>query len=201
MLHGFETSRPQDVYNTPTSSCRLTNLRKVFLKPMSSDDHDGINVDIPNSRSLAELYASLPVSHGAIPSSIRLLNLWTPREPRHQHDGETSIQSLHATLRLVNLDDHPTYATLSYVWGGRPDASYVLEVNGIQMHLTTNCHTALFSLVRKHGQITLWVDAVCIDQSNEVEKLEQIALMGGDLHLVCHNLCLARGWHQRYRDH
>lgn len=78
-------------------------------------------------------------------------------------------------IRDVNLDDHPKYKALSYVWG---DASVTLPilVNEKRYYVTTNCHAALHRL-RGVGETCLWIDAICINQKDNEEKGTQIPLM------------------------
>jgi hypothetical protein len=52
-------------------------------------------------------------------------------------------------------------------------------VNGCEVQVTTNLHDALYEL-RKREEVaqSLWVDALCINQSNAVEKGHQVQRMG-----------------------
>ncbi|PWY86557.1 HET-domain-containing protein [Aspergillus sclerotioniger CBS 115572] len=71
---------------------------------------------------------------------------------------------------------HP-YEALSYVWGAgsKPQSIFI---NGHTLQVTGNLHAALLHL-RDHGlERILWVDAVCINQSDEKEKSHQVPLMG-----------------------
>ncbi|KAF2747001.1 hypothetical protein M011DRAFT_403678 [Sporormia fimetaria CBS 119925] len=99
-----------------------------------------------------------------------------------RHDGGL----LCVQLSIIDLDAVHSYSTLSYVWG-KPNPScgdtdipavfcgeYIIPV-------TPNCHSALVHLRRMLGQFTIWtqptVDAICINQNDEQEKLQQIPLM------------------------
>jgi hypothetical protein len=44
--------------------------------------------------------------------------------------------------------------------------------------LTRNGHDALGHLRARLGSFTIWIDAICIDQTNHEEKLNQVRLMG-----------------------
>ncbi|KAH7409643.1 heterokaryon incompatibility protein-domain-containing protein [Cadophora sp. MPI-SDFR-AT-0126] len=82
------------------------------------------------------------------------------------------------TLETVSLGEHPKYEALSYVWG--VDISPTpMVLDGTNVPITKNLDSALRHLRRGHGQLSrlLWVDAVCIDQSNAVERAEQVKLM------------------------
>lgn len=79
-------------------------------------------------------------------------------------------------LEIVSLGEHPKYEALSYVWG-RAMAPTPINLDGTEIPITQNLDVALRHL--RHGQMSrsLWVDAVCIDQSNAVERAEQVKLM------------------------
>ncbi|KAI8626020.1 heterokaryon incompatibility protein-domain-containing protein [Xylariaceae sp. FL1651] len=88
-------------------------------------------------------------------------------------------------LRVVRLVDSPKFAALSYVWGGYSSREDVLTIQlsdiedpQAQLSITFSCQNALRLLRRKIGAITVWVDAICMDQQNEYEKNWQILLMG-----------------------
>ena len=55
-----------------------------------------------------------------------------------------------------------------------------------------NLHDALIQLRSPDRDITLWVDAICINQNNRVEKTEQISKMH-DIYSKAHNICIWLG--------
>jgi hypothetical protein len=125
-----------------------------------------------------QLYSRLPVP--AAGKSIRLLDLQAL--PSKKTSDE---HPLTGRLRVARLIDSPKYAALSYVWGGFSLSTDLLYIQlqkdsdpQAQLPITSNCRDALRVLRRQHGSITIWVDAICIDQSNEHEKSWQITLMG-----------------------
>jgi hypothetical protein len=68
------------------------------------------------------------------------------------------------------------YEALSYVWG---DASLraPITVNGKELLITTNFHAYLNRLCHIYELRTIWVDTICIDQSNPDERSAQVQLM------------------------
>ncbi|KAJ8125161.1 hypothetical protein O1611_g8478 [Lasiodiplodia mahajangana] len=128
---------------------------------------------------IGQLYSRLPVP--AAGKSIRLLDLQAlpSRKTTDEHP-------LTGRLRVARLVDSPKYAALSYVWGtySSPNTDVLhiqLRKDGdsqSQLPITSNCRDALRILRRQHGSITIWIDAICIDQRNEHEKSWQITLMG-----------------------
>jgi hypothetical protein len=91
-------------------------------------------------------------------------------------DPSESSNSVSCTLSHVSLDNAPAYTALSYNWG---DATrrHAIFVNGATVMVTANLEVALRHLRLQDEPLTLWIDALCIDQSDEVEKSEQLAQM------------------------
>jgi hypothetical protein len=78
----------------------------------------------------------------------------------------------------VTLDDHPGYEALSYVWGD-PTIEATLQIEGTSLKVTTNLELALRYLRLPDKPRTIWVDAICIDQSNIKERNQQVRPMKG----------------------
>jgi hypothetical protein len=101
--------------------------------------------------------------------------------------GQRSLgdeQDICCELSAVPLDKAPPYVALSYTWGD-PKDTLAIHVNNNVMHVTRNLHSALLHL-RLDCSRTLWVDAVCIDQQNNVEKSDQVQLMREIYHRAIH---------------
>ncbi|PMD32423.1 HET-domain-containing protein [Hyaloscypha variabilis F] len=77
-------------------------------------------------------------------------------------------------LTQVSLIDGPCYEALSYCWG---DASKreTIVCNGRTLSITESLYNALREL--RNGHPVLWIDAICIDQSSNAEKNQQVLLM------------------------
>ena len=107
---------------------------------------------------------------------IRLLRLM-PHE-----DGTAPIQcqlfdySLQDSLQESGKRTHP-YDALSYAWGdsGKPQS---ISVGEYDLPVTKKLHEALLHLRYRSIERIMWIDAVCIDQENQQEKMKQIWLMG-----------------------
>lgn len=73
----------------------------------------------------------------------------------------------------------PKYTALSYTWGeGEP--SEVIHLNGKIFHVRTNLWSSLhyLGIHAYHSDWKyIWVDAICIDQTNNRERNEQVRLM------------------------
>ncbi|KAL7790528.1 heterokaryon incompatibility protein domain-containing protein [Trichoderma afarasin] len=86
---------------------------------------------------------------------------------------------IHCTLKYYNRirDRYPPYKALSYVWGRPRRNPPEILVNDYKIKVTANLETALKHLRDQEERVTLWIDALCIDQSNTEERSSQVAQM------------------------
>ncbi|KAG8675844.1 hypothetical protein FPOAC2_01926 [Fusarium poae] len=94
---------------------------------------------------------------------------------------ERGVQSpLRCNLFQAYLDEEESivpYEALSYVWGTQSTPSEI-TVDGKTMSITTSLYEALHHLRQEDQDRILWVDALCIDQSNIKERSHQVNHMG-----------------------
>jgi hypothetical protein len=69
-----------------------------------------------------------------------------------------------------------SYHALSYTWGPQT-VKIPISINGFGFEVTPNLLDALMSFFAKNPQDLLWVDAICIDQSNLEERDQQVRRM------------------------
>jgi hypothetical protein len=105
---------------------------------------------------------------------IRVLDI-LPIAPSASNPDTEPIK---CSLRVINLNNQPRFAALSYVWGTYSPVPDFIVCNSIQVKVTSNCYSALWHLRKKLGKYTIWLDAVCINQADRKEKSQQIPLMG-----------------------
>ncbi|KAF5013373.1 hypothetical protein FDECE_620 [Fusarium decemcellulare] len=100
-------------------------------------------------------------------SEIRLVRLL---EPLHQ-DSPLSLELCHASMNDIN------YTALSYVWG---DVSSTVDiiVNDLLLGIGRNLHAALKQLQENNFRGWIWIDSLCIQQSDIEEKSYQVSHMG-----------------------
>ena len=77
---------------------------------------------------------------------------------------------------VVSLIDQPQFEALSYVWGDRSN-QVPIKVEGTEVLVTQNLHAALKRLRDTHAPRRLWVDAICINQTDLQEQADQVAVM------------------------
>jgi hypothetical protein len=118
--------------------------------------------------------------------SIRLLEV-------HKAIGHVQGQSTFSLVEAPLNNNVPIYFALSYAWEGQKTSEYI-EIVGIEdslqstkLGIAKNVGDALRRLQRywfkEHelrndvGYFAIWIDAVCIDQGNIVERGQQVAMM------------------------
>jgi hypothetical protein len=97
-------------------------------------------------------------------------------------EGTDEVHCELHTKRLEDIADNETYEALSYCWGKQDDEREILvreegTLRNYPYHVRPNLHAALLAFRHKNAPRTLWIDAICIDQSNSDEKSKQVPLM------------------------
>jgi hypothetical protein len=102
--------------------------------------------------------------------SIRLLRL------KPDKDKSADIHCELFEYSLQECSRSHLYEALSYVWGGSQKNLHVF-IRSCSFGVTDNLHAALLQLRNPTLERILWVDAICIDQTNQKEKEHQIQMM------------------------
>jgi hypothetical protein len=94
----------------------------------------------------------------------------------------TCDEPLQCRLLTASLSGNAKYNALSYVWGEYASSSTVeptILIDRKSFVVTPNLHAALVHLRPPVGsdQLLLWVDAVCINQNDLIERNSQVAMM------------------------
>jgi hypothetical protein len=100
--------------------------------------------------------------------SIRLVRII----PDPSFDGHIQLEIRHASTKS-------TYICLSYVWGKERSPQWI-RIDGRLFRVGQNLYAFLESARKKPHICTqwLWIDALCIDQSNNSERSHQVQQMG-----------------------
>lgn len=118
----------------------------------------------------AQAICSATMEYTAIDPSrkeIRLLNL---------HCGKPGDR-IACSISTLSLDDLDVdYEALSYVWG-LSNGNCVAHIEGVLVPITDNLWQALNGLRHMDRDRKLWVAALCINQRDNNERSEQVALM------------------------
>ncbi|KAK0119428.1 hypothetical protein ONS95_010880 [Cadophora gregata] len=105
------------------------------------------------------------------PNEIRLVQLLP---------GPDNVPIELQILPNVLLENMPKYAAVSYVWGD-PDSTRSVRINGSLVEVTSNLTDFLWCQRKKlqdsSSSVTLWIDAICINQNDVPERNSQVLLM------------------------
>lgn len=115
-------------------------------------------------------------------NEIRLMQI-LPARPK---------DTIRIATRHVCLDEKPRYAFVSYVWGDASLEQWPIVCNGSSMSVLPRVARILESLRdnNAYGIEWYWMDFICINQSDRVEKREQVGL----LPTICLRAQLTIGW-------
>lgn len=108
-------------------------------------------------------------------TQIRLARVTSTQESKA---SPASPAPLNIVVSTVSLGEAPPYEALSYAWLANwhlPLRDVI--INDKPSQLPVNLHFFLQQRLSQCEDVALWVDALCINQLDDEEKLEQIALM------------------------
>lgn len=139
-------------------------------KPKRSTLHATWGTSLSTTRSsrrckVKETYTYKPLN----PKSIRMLRL-LPGEKTQDLRGIIT----HVSANLS--EDGGGYCALSYVWGTDDPTDEVITPDG-SVEITPSLGKALRHLRQRTAVVVLWIDAICINQKDNVEKSHQIQLL------------------------
>ncbi|PVH69289.1 HET-domain-containing protein, partial [Cadophora sp. DSE1049] len=85
---------------------------------------------------------------------------------------------LKCTLSEIRTRSLPKYEALSYTWGPNEFPKRITDGDsGADIAITNNLFDAFQVLRLEEESRLLWIDAVCINQNDDVEKSGQVAMM------------------------
>jgi hypothetical protein len=121
---------------------------------------------LPDSKTYSSIYQ--PLIKPRLPSQglIRLLRILPGRPP----------EILRCKLEVNDLSIAPPFEALSYVWGN-PEPAKIVICNTHPKKVTPNLGAALNRLRDGDTDRLVWIDALCVNQDDLVERSEQVKLM------------------------
>ena len=130
-----------------------------------------------NTKSIVSYQASQLFSHtplSATKDQIRLLKVQASQadEDPTQH---VHIQICHFDLEQVGRGKAVPYKALSYVWG-EEEAIHTVYVNEAPFRIRPNLYDLLLQF-RSQEHSYLWIDQLCINQQDFMERNSQVQLM------------------------
>lgn len=111
------------------------------------------------------IYQHTPIVCGST-NPIRLLKI-RRRNP---------FGDIRCELVQVDIDSKTKYEALSYTWG-REKMTEPIYINGKVWLVSPTVVAVLYHLSSYRRERLIWIDSICIDQTNNAEKNQQIGLM------------------------
>ncbi|KAK4675970.1 hypothetical protein QC764_507900 [Podospora pseudoanserina] len=105
--------------------------------------------------------------------SIRLLHLLPSEDRRSRLVCQLREYPLLASSQAEKNQELHLYEVLSYTWGDWSNQRSI-TVDSRRLSVTDNLYEALLALREQHLPRAVWVDAICINQRDDLKKQEQI---------------------------
>ncbi|KAI4934811.1 hypothetical protein J4E85_002671 [Alternaria conjuncta] len=102
----------------------------------------------------------------ASPTTIRVLHVYPAPE----------TDPLICSLEHCDIDSDPEYEAISYVWGDS-DLAWSVICDSNVIPVTRSLHEALLRIRLPDQRRTVWIDGLCINQIDAIEKSHQVQLM------------------------
>lgn len=152
----------------------------------------------PRNHAYTEAESAYPSIISSVSLYERLLN---PTSCRVLHilPGERDDQ-LVCSLSGIDLSkDQIKYEALSYVWGSRLSPAEIM-CNGRLISVTRNLKDGLQRIRCENTTRVVWIDAICINQLDQVERGQQVRMMRS----IYHNAATVLVWlghlHSEYAE-
>ncbi|KAI0975895.1 heterokaryon incompatibility protein-domain-containing protein [Xylaria arbuscula] len=167
----------------------ILNIFDIDITPKEDPGHLDIDQKVSFLEYLYKRSKSLCPQLETI-TSFNQSFLLSSKEHNYQYQGHLtpskicilSIQPdveenpIECTLHVRDLNSDNIEAALSYVWGTSV-CDVTITVDGSSFCITPNLYDILRKLRLRDGPREIWVDAICIDQSDPEEKDHQVRLM------------------------
>lgn len=142
--------------------------RKENFQPSSE------RLSYQHSEPSEDLYNLVPIKE----NGLRIFELM-PGSPRTPLVGQLFSATLVETggVSLDDTGDHKEYLAVSYHWGNDKSARYHVECNSIRHALTLEAFRALHRIRSDSERVYVWIDSLCINQTDKKEKSKQVAMM------------------------
>jgi hypothetical protein len=108
---------------------------------------------------------------------IRTMVLQPFGDSEHTNTIEIHGRKLSGVKKDQGPEDFISYEALSYCWGDNTTFKTPIVCNGARLEITRNLKSALWHLRNKEKVRVLWVDAICINQEDPLEREQQVSHM------------------------
>lgn len=151
-------------YKTELSNTSVGHKRKRGSEPEAdTQDMGALAKIVGRTASIQHAYQYTRLAD----NEIRLFTLFPGEE----------TETMQGMIWITTSEMAGSYTTLSYVWGPEQQPMHMLRTPSGDLSIKDALFTALRSLRSRREPLTLWIDALCINQGDNREKIEQIALL------------------------
>ncbi|TKA83438.1 hypothetical protein B0A55_00320 [Friedmanniomyces simplex] len=143
--------------------------RNIVLPELTFETPQPVQAERPYSSGAADCAPDVPIAlRGGI------------YEPGRAYTYAESNESEPIVCKLTDVKrGYPlAYTAISYTWGDASKPLRNIICDGQAMSVTRNCHTVLSTLRRLGLAGPFWIDALCINQTDVLERNAQVAVMG-----------------------
>ncbi|PMD51488.1 HET-domain-containing protein [Hyaloscypha bicolor E] len=199
------TPRARDAMNCEVAAMMDSGIAIAGRKKLRSAPEEGVSqpseetIPIASSKdgtkevgseACASQVANLSIIHG--PSDASLSNFPAegqfPYQPLDTSKLEIRVITLHPGIRTTPIhcslthittnskSNKPIYKALSYTWG-TAEAPKTISLDGMQVQVRENLWQALYHLRSEEHELTIWIDALCINQNDLQERGSQVSRM------------------------
>lgn len=146
----------------------------------------------PASR-LVKGCAATQTKHHLQSCTLPLNSISTPNETIFSHEELDLSRREIRLLRILPTDDgssviecelgtfefglQPLYTAVSYTWGDQTTFKNIIMLNGQMAQVRDNLLAFLYATRDQHEVDWLWIDAICINQDDYLERNHQVGLM------------------------
>lgn len=157
-------------------------IRLITIKPIRLRGPLQCNLHTVSLNDIREEYSCFVKSVDQARKTARQTSVEWAQSCRMQHGDQ--LRNVDQPLVSTPSSDScrfnwGDFAALSYVWGNEWDRREIL-LNGTVFSVTANLEICLRALAADnefHDRYKIWVDAICINQDDEVERASQVIKM------------------------
>lgn len=122
------------------------------------------------------IYPPLPQAAGPGKDEDRYIRLLKLHAVSKTDGPKTTVE---CSLSQTRLRDTPSYEAVSYRWGNEDKSTNrMIRLDGVEWEVRDNLWRLLCEFRCFNEDRILWVDAICINQDDIIEKSFQVQLMG-----------------------
>jgi hypothetical protein len=150
--------------SNPATTRQSLKRPRTVSDPVNASSADAILLECPKAEIHRPRFEYCALPH---PDSIRLVKI------------SSAPSQIECQISTVRLSESPSYEALSYCWGP-PGSKVTIGCDGHVFYVSATLRDGLQQLheyTKSSETIWLWIDQICIDQENALERTQQVRLM------------------------